>query len=593
MMYQTPNPNLNQQPSNQQPSNQELLFALSQIGTDLSHNNSLMLATFNELAQKNQRAMQKKRRVRTSEQLLVAPGHYPKVQYSFDNGDTLCLDLTHDVTGENVVFNLVFENCHTSSHFGIFFKAENVMVLGDKTKLRSGYLYERFIRTGIQFNRTIPISIIKRLIFEFWAPHVDMAESTLEIPALSGWFNGEFWHKNKFPYRNTTDFPELQIFRKGLTSQKMDKTCRDGYFEEMRQIQRWQDRFVIASCPFYGLLSSLFRAENIDFPPLNLVLLQEFDLRKICYWIQIYNRERLMPFSLDVNSKDLQKILQDSKDEALIFDASTDGSETPYVKRKIEQNIHKIINFDKKITAYNTIPANNKIILSSNLIIQDNILNIFIDTDFFEDFSDQYPMTPTDFGTIFSNFIEFIESNLKKTLQIIRKRRKDIPEKMKFLTIIHEILTEFWKEEGIDFQTELDFPLNWTFDELSEYFDLGESPDLETAFVEAVRREIKNYYMEEKCYGGTYFDDTIYYDDAFLYFPTDIFEDILHSNGMAHLKSILLLELQKNRKILREGRSIAKTPQIGGVRFEAYVIHEELFRIPGRPELIALGKEKK
>lgn len=177
-----------------------------------------------------------------------------KIEYIFDNGDKHCLDLTHDVTGENKVFNLVFKNHRISSHFGIFFNAENVIVLGNKGKISLSYLYERFIRTGIRFNPQIPISIIKRLLFEFWSPRIDMDESTIEIPALAGWFNGAFWHNGNFPYKYTTDFPELPIFQKGLKSQKMDGTCRAGYFEEISQIQRWKDRFVVASWPFYGLL---------------------------------------------------------------------------------------------------------------------------------------------------------------------------------------------------------------------------------------------------------------------------------------------------------------------------------------------------
>ena len=123
--------NCNNANFNQPPSNQQILYALSQMGAELSHGNQLILATFDEIVQKNQRAMQNKRRVRTSEQLLIAPGHYPQIQYTFDNGARECLDLTHDVTGENLVFNLAFGNRRVSSHFGIFFKAENVIFMTD------------------------------------------------------------------------------------------------------------------------------------------------------------------------------------------------------------------------------------------------------------------------------------------------------------------------------------------------------------------------------------------------------------------------------------------------------------------------------
>ncbi|MCI9101094.1 MAG: hypothetical protein HFH58_14910 [Lachnospiraceae bacterium] len=584
--------NCNNANFNQPPSNQQILYALSQMGAELSHGNQLILATFDEIVQKNQRAMQNKRRVRTSEQLLIAPGHYPQIQYTFDNGARECLDLTHDVTGENLVFNLAFGNRRVSSHFGIFFKAENVMVLGDKRKIRATYLYDRFIRTGIRFNPRIPISIIKKLLFEFWSPRIDMAESTIEIPALAGWFNDQFWHKGNFPYKSTTDFPELPIFEKVLKSQKMDRIYTEGYFEEISEIQRWQDRFVIASWPFCGLLSSLFRAENVELYSLNFVLLQEFAATKICYWMQIYHRESLAPFSLDVTSKELQRILQNAQDEVLIFDASTDGTETTYAKKKMEQNIQKIINCDKKNVTCETIPANAKVFVSSNVIFQTKLLNIFVDAEFFENFSDQFQMISTNFEAIFYVFIEFIENNIEKILSIIRKRRTDVPNSIKFLAIILEILCEFWKTEGVDFQMEMNFPLNWTFEELSEYFSLGESSELVAAFVEAVRSEIQKYPMEEKCYGGAYYENTVFYDETSIYFPTDIFDNILHNCGMESQKNNLMLELQKKGKIQREGKSLAKTPQIGGIRFEAYVLQKSLFEIPGRPELISLSKER-
>ena len=139
---------------------------------------------------------------------------------------------------------------------------------------------------------------------------------------------------------------------------------------------------------------------------------------------------------------------------------------------------------------------------------------------------------------------------------------------------------------------EMNFPLNWTFEELSEYFSLGESSELVAAFVEAVRSEIQKYPMEEKCYGGAYYENTVFYDETSIYFPTDIFDNILHNCGMESQKNNLMLELQKKGKIQREGKSLAKTPQIGGIRFEAYVLQKSLFEIPGRPELISLSKER-
>lgn len=188
--------------------------------------------------------MRKKRRIRTAERLVVAKGEPLSIEYFYDNGDRENKQLTLNVTGENCVFTLDFGRREKVPYFGILFKSESLLVTGEKRKARGAYLYDCFVRAGITFNPQIPTALIKKTLFEHWGALIDNTESTMQVPALAGWFSNEFWHKGNFPYKRTTDFPDLPILHKDLIYAPMKGSYMQSYFAEMLKFQQWQDRLV-------------------------------------------------------------------------------------------------------------------------------------------------------------------------------------------------------------------------------------------------------------------------------------------------------------------------------------------------------------
>lgn len=574
-----------------QPTNRELLASLSEFGYRITQHSELMLAEVTELARKNEQLSRNKKRIRTAERLVVAKGQPLGVEYLYDNGHREIKDLAENITGGYRIFNLDFGGREEGLRFGILFEEEMVFVTGEKKKVRGSYLYECFVRAGVAFNLHISQSVIKKILFEYWGSVIDNAESSMRIPALAGWFNGEFWHKGDFPYKRTADFPDLPILHKDLKYVEMEESHRQAYFREICKIQRWQDRLIITSCPFWGLLSSLLGRDKAAKYCLNFVLLKEFNVDMVCSWFQIYNREHLMPFSLDVTAKGLERILEDAQDEVLVFNAAIDESETDYLKKKSFRHILKIANANSAQSDSGIRPQNAYAFISKNIISRRNFLNIIVDSDFYDFNEDSQQFDEMQNEAVFYSFVRFVQNHMDEVRQIIRKKRVGIPRTMQTFAIIHDILTMFWDEEGIDFDEVLHLPADWSFWDIEQFYFEGEMEGYVPALIKAVRSRIGNYFMKEKHYGGQYAEGMVFYDDRFFFFPTVVFDEILSDCGLKNQKSQILLELQKDEKLKRDEDSVAKALQIGGKRFEAYVVCREVFETVGKPSLISLSRE--
>lgn len=566
------------------------------LGRQIAANNSLLLQNVNMMIQKSEMRNRKTRKKRTGERLLASEGTYLGMVRLYDDGSSEFLKISTVLTGENKVYNVNFQGMEHGPKFGIFFVREQIWIIGDKGKVSPRYLYDCFVKAAGPFHQDMPITSIGKLLYDYFATKIELASREMIIPALAGWSNDRFLHKNNFTFIKTKDMPDLPVFHKDFHICPLEEKHMSAYFRELNRISRWRERLLISLYPYGGILASVFNEMHrpIGFS-LNFIELDSSYRKEVCSWLKIFNRSSLMPVSLDMRDKELKNILTESNDEVLIFDATCSDNMSNYQKNKVRRNIKNIIDaLRKKIVVQDDhvpSPCFGVAFFSDARILESGVQNIFLDKNFFNERT-SYPLLFAEsraMEAVMSDFVHYAEKNVENIWSVILKRREGVPEDECVVWNLYDIVTHYWKERGIDFEMILELPDKISGSTIVQIQDYGDD-ELIDLFVKAMRKGLQKFRAVEKGDPAEHLQKTFFYSEDSLWVPTKMLRVILSKEGIFPYLNMFLLLMKEKGYMLTDCTGFSRKIHVSGTPVETYCFKRESFNGNGLVDIVDLAK---
>lgn len=517
----------------------------------------------------------------------------------FDDGVGRTCPLFTTNTGECNIFRLSFtEFAWTADLFCIEFPNINENIIGDCKRLKGAYLYDLFVQQGFGFHSSVVQSKLPKALNAFFAPQILKTQRYLEFPALAG-FSSEsrFFYSDCIP--KCSILSELPISSKHFEKLPMEQDTFDLYREKMLAFTNPRERFLVVVYPFLSLMSSFFEMEDRSFDfSLNFVPTDGFNAKKLCRLFQIFNRDVLTPINAEMTPKSVEKFLRTVKDETIILDCRSNGDNDYYREGLRTNNLQR---FRALLSGQKSLPDQKRNKICAGLItICDNVLfdgkvqNILLDSNLLENLD--MPNCDIDLFAenkvmerVFTQFVSYIEGLKKEEVWMIFLKKRPYSEDMCItLTIIDEILTNFWRQYNLDFHAELGFPDEIDFSRFCRPSEEVSDGNIK-AFVDFIYDAVSDYHIVPKnspIAGPT----TIYYNDAHIWFPVPLFSEMCKNAGLRDARKILL-ELRERGTLITDIDSLSRRAQVNCQSFEAYQFVRETFNLPGGIDIIECGKE--
>lgn len=577
--------------------NEEFIQGMNQLGKQMGLNNELLLQNVQQMIRKADYENRKKRRKKIGDKLIVTDGSYLGMTRYFDDGSNEYFQLSNILTGESNVYSLDFQGEEKTEKFGIYFNKQNIWIVGDKKKVKPEYLLDCFVKAAGSFNQVISRTIVAKLLYDYWAASIEQTESRITIPIMAGWNQGKFLYRENYIFKKTKDFPDIPVLQKRFLVENLTKKMIQVYLEEFLNIPNERERLLIVLYPYLGVLSSMFSNFNVSIEfCLNFIVTETTNRKRVCAWFKIFNRESLYPRNLDISEKELNRMIATSNDEILLCDADTGVDSGNYKVQKIRRNARKVIDGMKKqgdiTNDHERRGCYACVLLSSERIVKPGVQNIILDVS--NDMNNINELFFIQFHVmegILSDFISYVERNIKDVWGLITKTREGIDRKSQALVGIYEIVNDYWRNKGIDILKELKIQEYSDWNSIlkgSEYADA----EMIESFIEAIRKGIKYYTMVEKRRNVKYDPFTIYYTQDYLYIPTKIVREILDDSKLsAYLKEILLI-LKEKGEIVTDLEGYSTKIYVSSCPIEVYQIRRDLFNYTGLAEVVDLGKEE-
>lgn len=574
---------------------QNLFNYLNNLGQQIGVNNQLLLDNVRQMIQKAELQNRKRRKKKEGDQLIVSGDLYLSFNRFYDDGSNNLFQISNKLTGKNAVYILDFQGLEENEKFGIFFENEQIWIIGNKNKVKPSYLFDYFVKAAGPFCPGISHTTIGNLLYDYWATAIEQTKNVLTVPVLAGWNNGEFLHNANFMFKKTSDFPSIPVLEKEFPNVPLTEEILQIYFEEFQKIARWRDRVLIVLYPFAGILSSIFYEMHtpIDFG-LNFVEIEPLQRTIVCSWLKIFNRESLLPYSLNLTETQLRRLLLSSNDEILIFDATGEDFLTDYQRRKIKKNAKSVIAGMKhqgSITAEQKLhPSYACAFFSKERMLEVGVQNVILDSDFYKDdgknvlFIEHQVME-----AVLSDFVFYVEKNMEKMWNSILKQARKGRSARCSIASVYEILSDYWSEKGIEFSETLKIPgkINWNnILNMAEY----EDEELIQEFIFVLRKGIQNFCGIEKRRGGEFKQGAFFYSSDYIWFPTKIVRLILAKQGLMPYLNIILLILKEKNILITDKTGFSKKLQLSGNSIETYQLKRDFFNQPGVNDIVDLAK---
>lgn len=531
------------------------------------------------------------KRKRIGGRLLTVENEPVCMLNEYSNGEKVPEILCRNVSGTVNIYNLDTGGFGKDNLFVIHFPRENVVVIGDKSKVKKDNLMDAFIRAGIMFESSSSRSCIAEALYNFFAPRIEFTKDVWDFPTYHGWRGNVFFDANNPPYIKRREFEGFPVYEKYFSYVKPTNEKFQSYFEQLSRIRNCRMRALILMLPFYGIISSLL-AENVNLSSIvaNFVMLNEKEPRKICELVQVFNRNEIGLNSLDISDKEMDEIIKSANDEVVLLDAICEEEDTKYYKDKITNNALYCTNvFLGKRSCKNKKKVGGHAVLaifSTQKIIVSGCVNIIVTEDFLKRNKNNDEMNQS-MEAVLTAFIEFVKMNCLEVKQIIRKQREEKDGRERLLAVMQEILTKFFQTEGFAMLESAKFSPNFNFNEI--LVEVVDTEELLDNFRMCVKKSISKFYIVQK--GKILGKNNIYYDSKLLYFPTHVFDRLIGFEGMFPYKEEILLKLYEQRYLRKDIEGFSRKLMISGVRFETYQIQRDFFDVPGEVSIIDLGKE--
>lgn len=476
--------------------------------------------------------------------------------------------------------------------FALHFEGTGDWIVGRYEKLKGSYLYELFMRAGIQFETKILRSELKRILHEGFVGEICLTENKFKISALAGWSHGKLQCAENYFLGITEDVKNFPVCQKSFKKIELTEDAMTEYFSEMKCIHNEKDRLLVVAYSFLPMIASFLREhkKKLTFG-LNFVILFPVDKDRICSWFQIFNRDCCIPLNGGMTNTKLKEELRTIKDESIIVDCTIRDEELPYEKKKKMSTVKKVYSVvlgEERLEGRMNEPVHGGVVtFSSNFLHGRRICNVLVTEEWCQEKIDWKFMENEVMERIYSGLSQYLKCEAEKVSELINKRRSSGDERVNVFAIGMDILNDFWAKHGMDFLNEAGIDKKIKPEEIFDE-NIYDETELMEQFVHGVRNEAKNYIFISKKSGKSE-KNLIYYSEEYLLFPVKLFENILVNQGLCRCKEKILLELKEKGVLKTDAEGLSKKLQINGNRFETYQIRKSLFDEVGKIDIISLG----
>lgn len=577
-----------------QPNPAELaMHQMVSVGNDIKNLSQVVAANSRYMAdmihmeiEKSERERRKHRKKEVSSWVAVVNDNFGMVKV-FDDGTQSIINFAINLVPDFECYRFQMKGIEErQTYAGIHFKTANFWLIERIDKICGRGIYEKMVKKKVLFNGQIPKNKIQDALYAFFAPEIEKA-TVEQIPALAGWFKGEFISAETFWFWENEGFLELPVREKLFPNYEGVFLCPEKYFAKIRNIADWKNRIWMMLYPIGGMLSSLLGEAGIRLEKyLNFVILEDIPMKVFRQYLQVFNRDR------GAEGTSRKDILQ-AKDEVLILDAYCVYGESKYKKAQKVQNFQSIAN---GVINGDFVTRDGFTINSSTAVFSDRIarkkqaINLFVDTDFFESGNDWKRIMQKEdtIGIALFYFVKYCEENMEEIKNFLKLGEDANPETA-WLCFVFKIFQGFWESYGIDMQDMADLPESIDFHELLQSYLLFED-DLVTDFVKIVRAEIKKWPVRMKN-GGEGNGEEVLYSDEFIWIPVKVLNQIFTGYGVFEQRYQFLEELKEKGFLITDEKGLSRKLQVAGKRYETYQFKRSLFHIPGTVDIVELGKE--
>lgn len=301
--------------------NTEIQFATNVIRRDI----------FN-LSQKVNAMERKPRRKCIDRNLACLPSGEIVVVNKFDDGTGTIGACIVGVRGPWKAYRVVVKEADwLIPLFAIHFEGTGDWIIGQFEKLKGSYLYELFIRAGIQFETKISRNELKRILHEGFTGEICLTENEFKISALAGWNQGKMQYAENYLLGIAEDVKNFPVFQKSFKKLELTEDAIAEYFCEIKCIHNDKDRLLVAVYSFLPMIASILRRhkKKLTFG-INIIVLLPVDKQRICSWFQVYNRDCCILLDGGMTDTKLKKEFRTIKDECIIVDCTIRNGESSF-----------------------------------------------------------------------------------------------------------------------------------------------------------------------------------------------------------------------------------------------------------------------
>lgn len=570
---------------------------LLDINQQVSQQNSGLLGKTQQLEKKVEIAERKNKRKVVSKFMAIMDDGTIAIVKGYDNGEKEAQPFIGNLFGLPKIYTLRVAGVKDiPDKFGIYFINQNKWIIGEQTKITAKYLFERFIENNIIFDYRVPEKESARILFRYFSPRIlESNRNMIYVQGLQGWDESgkKFIHSGNFSWKGERLFSNLPVTQKKFLVQELDEEKIKNYFSEMCKITDWRNRMVIMVFPFAALLSSLMQDEKLGFY-LNFIKITDFPTKRICKWLQIFNRGDYRPYNLDISDKNLIQQLQILRDEILIADLCIDQEESDYRKNKMRMRCKMI---GKILTNQKSIPGKCEssidavfAAISREPVFGEGVVNIWLDEDFASDEEDQFSANAI--GAVFGAFVRFFENHPESLKISMRRNKIEGQDRFTAWRILLDVIGQFWAEEKIDFLEQANIHNNLKEINFSEIFseDVIDEEEMLEVFRKKIRMAIRNYFVAKKEKASVLKEKTLYFSDSWLFFPVKVMRELLQESKLDYCRTKILYGLKRKGIMNSDTEGFSKKVQIGCNRSEMYVIKRQFFERIGEMDIVSLGK---
>lgn len=347
-------------------------------------------------------------------------------------------------------------------------------------------------------------------------------------------------------------------------------------------------RLLLLVHPMAAMLSSISERAA---PVINFIV--EGKIRyALAYMTQVFERYKPIIHTTSQTQKEIDKILSRVRDETVVFSADFERHMSAYEQNKMERNVDEVIDvvsgmkilpapYMRKVTAGGSIFSNYEI--SDKRVITEYV----DDEDFEEAFMNYASWENNDIpGKVFAAFVMYVEENIQEVTKYLQATKSEEP--LQIYCVVIKFLVDLFEKYDISMLKELH--LENYISIVSHLNKNQENGDITETFREIMRKEIQKIMTAEKGEVTRVDQQMVYYNDEFIWIPSELLKQILRKRNILPMRKKLLVKLQE-RKVLVTDVGFTRKLMVANQRFETLQIKRGFFTKIGEADIVELGKE--